>query len=598
MTTKLGASALALSLAAGLAALAPAASAATRHHHKPAPTPDPRDARISALEQEVSDLAGEVRSMRAAQAAAPPAYSAAPGYRQAMPPLGANGAIAAGPGTTSANNPPASSPDTPRPVTSSNASVPAGGATILAGKPSISSPDGRFVANLHGVMQFDAGGYFQSAAGPTATDLRRSGSGSGDAAHARDLNNGTTFRRARIGIDGKVFGDIEYNVLFDFGGAGSEDSGHIQELWLQYSGLKPFHFKIGAFRPTLGLEDQGSTNGMLFLERPAGVDTAASLSGGDYREGAQLYAYTDRWFAAGGVTSRLVGTTGATGAVVSGVTTTSAGGVATTTTTTTQVATGTAQTYDQALGFIGRAAFSPFYNDDWRTHIGVSGSYAESIADVGGPSATTATNLTRYTVQFRERPELRLDGTRLVDTGSIDAKHAYTAAAEGAVQWRNFLVQAEYQRFGIERRAAGVTDPNFSGFYVEGAWTLTGERRKFNTATYAFDAPPVDHPFSLKDGTWGAFEAALRYSDLDLNYHQGSAAQAIPIDGVRGGEQKIFAAGLNWYLNPIVRFMLDYQHVEIDRLAPTANFGATGTPLGAQVGQTYDTFAVRSQLAF
>ena len=42
----------------------------------------------------------------------------------------------------------------------------AGGATIVAGKPSIQSADGRFTANLHAVMQFDAADYYQDNAGP------------------------------------------------------------------------------------------------------------------------------------------------------------------------------------------------------------------------------------------------------------------------------------------------------------------------------------------------------------------------------------------------------------------------------------------------
>ena len=91
-------------------------------------------------------------------------------------------------------------------------------------------------------------------------------------------------------------------------------------------------------------------------------------------------------------------------------------------------------------------------------------------------------------------------------------------------------------------------------------------------------------------------ELALRYSDLDLNHHKGAAGFAIPADGVRGGDQRIFATAVDWYLNPIVRFVFQYQHVDVARLSPSA--AAYATPVGAQIGQTYDTFAVRSQLAF
>ena len=42
--------------------------------------------------------------------------------------------------------------------------------------------------------------------------------------------------------------------------------------------------------------------------------------------------------------------------------------------------------------------------------------------------------------------------------------------------------------------------------------------------------------------------------------------------------------------------MFDYEHVRIDRLSPNA--ALYQTPTGAQIGQTYDTIAVRSQFAF
>jgi phosphate-selective porin OprO/OprP len=201
----------------------------------PEVNPDPRDQEIALLKAQVKALTDRVESLETRKAAAPPA---APPVLQV--------------------------PDR-------------GGATMIAGKPSIQSPDGRFSATLHGVMQFDAADYSQKTPSPISVDLRRGASAS-DTAHARDLSSGTDFRRARIGVDGKMFGDFEYNVLFDFGGAGEEDAGHIQELWLQYSGLKPFHFKIGAYPPSIGLADQGSTNGAPFLERPAIADMARSLA--------------------------------------------------------------------------------------------------------------------------------------------------------------------------------------------------------------------------------------------------------------------------------------------------------------------------------
>ena len=66
------------------------------------------------------------------------------------------------------------------------------------------------------------------------------------------------------------------------------------------------------------------------------------------------------------------------------------------------------------------------------------------------------------------------------------------------------------------------------------------------------------------------------------------AAGVSCFDAVRGGEQKISTIGLNWYLNPDIRFMLDYQFVDVNR------FNAAGL----QVGQKYNALALRSQLTF
>lgn len=56
------------------------------------------------------------------------------------------------------------------------------------------------------------------------------------------------------------------------------------------------------------------------------------------------------------------------------------------------------------------------------------------------------------------------------------------------------------------------------------------------------------------------------------------------------------AGSVNWYLNAVTRFMLQYQDVRVDRLSPSAT--SFQTPAGAQIGQHYHTIALRSQLAF
>lgn len=417
-------------------------------------------------------------------------------------------------------------------------------ATISGGKPTIASGDGKFSATLHGVMQLDTAKYFQEDNLPASVT-------------ARDLSGGANFRRARIGVDGKIFGNFDYNILFDFGGSGSEDAGRVQELWVQYSGFKPLRFRVGAFAPSLGLEDAASTNGALFPERPAASDIARNLGGGDTRIGAAVIGNGDHWFASAAVTGPLVSSL-------------NSGATAFNT-----------PLNDEQLGYAVRVAGTPLFGEDWLLHVGAN------LSGVAQPGDTGAANALRYPLQLRERPELRVDGTRLVDTGALDAQGAYALGGELAFQKKNLLINGEYFDINLDRRnrAAGVSDPSFSGWYVQAGYVLTGEARKYNLTTAAFDAPSVSKPFDPKKGQWGAWELAARYSTVDLNYAETSAVAA---NRVRGGEQDIWTIGLNWFPNPAVKFMLDYYHVDVDRL----------NAAGLQLGQDYDAINIRSQVAF
>ena len=68
----------------------------------------------------------------------------------------------------------------------------------------------------------------------------------------------------------------------------------------------------------------------------------------------------------------------------------------------------------------------------------------------------------------------------------------------------------------------------------------------------------------------------------------------MPVDGLRGGTQNIATLGVNWYVNPVVKFTLQGQDITVHRL------GMLGTPAIAdtEVGQHFQAVALRSQVTF
>lgn len=443
----------------------------------------------------------------------------------------------------------AAAPAAPAATPAATPAAPTTAVTIKNGTATIASNDGAFTVNLKGVFQLDAATYSQDKDLPASVS-------------ARDLNSGTNFRRARIGIGGKLFKDFDYNILLDFGGAGAEDVGRFHEAYLQYNGFKHTRLRLGEFAPNVGLADAGSTNASPFLERPASAEIARNFAGGDTRIGLAAFNYGDRhlWSVAltGGTVSQF----------------------------NTQATTLTPPTNDEQLGIAARFAGTPFRGFDWLVHAGVN--YSGIINPVDANTALPGgTVTTRYPVQLRDRPELRVDGTRLIDTGAINAGSGAATGFELGWQYKSFYASTEAFHYSVTRLnpAAGVTDPDFGGWYIEGGWVLTGEARKYNTQTAAFDGIAPKANFDPSNGHWGAMELVARYSTIDLNYH---ADATLPGDRVLGGQQDITSLGLDWQLNPAVRFIFMGQSVKVDRVNAS----------NLQVGQDYKSFAVRSQFNF
>jgi phosphate-selective porin OprO/OprP len=408
-------------------------------------------------------------------------------------------------------------------------------ATLSNGRPTIASADGANKFAIRAVAQFDAAAY----------DRRNNVPG------GNDFNSGTNFRRARIGVEGTVTKDWNYNLTGEFGGSGTE-AAQLNAAYIEYAGWKPAEgvaarVRIGAWATPTGLEDATSNTEGLFLERAAVAELVRNLAGGDGRSGVGVLANGERWTATAVFTGGLVGGTGE---------------------------------FDEQTGFLTRVAFAPVLGKDYALHVGANVQGVLNVADTGAGTAKVTQ------VRLRERPELRVDGTRLVDTNTLNADGVTAYGLELGGNYRNFQISAEAFRVDVDRTTG--FNPRFGGYYVQGAWTITGEQHAWSSATGGFKGIKPAKTFSPADGTWGAWELAARYSVLDLNDHAGVTGAATPAGGVRGGEQTIATLGLNWYPNAVYRFQAQYQHVDIDRLSAT----------GLQVGEDVDIVSLRSQFSF
>lgn len=437
-------------------------------------------------------------------------------------------------------------------------------------RPTIRSGDGRFQMSVRGRFHVDAATYWQDHNFPASHPVPQA---------QRDFASGVIVRRAQFGVEGRAFKDFIYELRLDFGGSSSEGESSLVNLArVAYVGIPDWRINAGVIEPVFTYGNSVSSNEITFVERADVVNVATgSFGGGDTRRGVEVnYQHAGLISPSDNLTFS-VGYTGQT--------------------TQNNVSAPTNHGSDEGTQVIGRATYRPWSDGVSNIQFGVNAARIASITGAATPGA-------QQSIQFRDRPETRegLEGQRLVDTGGIPATGGWLWGLEGGANWQNFYVAGEYYRFGIDRdtnlRAAcpaciHANDPDFSGWYVEGSWVITGEPKTYSASNSAnnyavWGSPRVIKPFSLDGDSWGAWEVALRYSELDLNYREGQALHAAPVGGIRGGDEKIWTVGANWYLNNNIRMMFNYLNIDVNRL----------NSAGLEQGQTVDAGEMRLQFAF
>jgi phosphate-selective porin OprO/OprP len=203
---------------------------------------------------------------------------------------------------------------------------------------------------------------------------------------------------------------------------------------------------------------------------------------------------------------------------------------------------------DSASQVIGRVTWLPFISEDESNllHLGLGMRYTN--AEEG--------------LRYRTEPEFN-KAPDYVDTSVDGTPFAANSATLYNLEasWRKgpYWLAAEYVSNDVDAPALG--DPDFDGYHVTASWIVTGEMRQYRKKNGIFGPVPVAK--SVNQGGWGAWEVALRYSDLDLT------------DGlIDGGEMDILSLGFHWWLTPTFNFNMNYRYITLDR------FGIEGTSSG------------------
>ncbi len=89
----------------------------------------------------------------------------------------------------------------------------------------------------------------------------------------------------------------------------------------------------------------------------------------------------------------------------------------------------------------------------------------------------------------------------------------------------------------------GINETELSSYYGQISYFLTGERRTYKNSLSGFGSVKPNNNYG--ENGWGAIELAVRLSSMDLTTANAGTLEDITV-------------GINWYLNPNTRVILNY----------------------------------------
>jgi len=314
--------------------------------------------------------------------------------------------------------------------------------------------------------------------------------------------SGVEFRRLRLYSSGLVFGNVKYKLQLDFAGGDVL----LKDVYITITKI-PFvgNIQIGQFKEPLGLELLTSSNYITMIER--------SLSNPlfpDRKTGIMLFNHV--------LDQRMTWAAGYFNP---------------------------SDDFGKYVGskyhLTGRLTGLPIYRNDEKyrvLHLGAGYSFQYEDNE-------------EYVL--KSRPESHLLPT--IALAVIDhAKNVNVATGELALVLGPFHLQTEYAMTIAQTSENSQLQNDYYYFHAYHgimSWFITGEHKNYDTKSAAFRRVSPKKNFG-KEGGAGAFELAARYSNIDLDDTD-----------IRGGYVSNISLGLNWYLNPVTRFMINYVFANI-----------------------------------
>ena len=356
------------------------------------------------------------------------------------------------------------------------------------GAPELSSKDGKFRMKVRGRIETDY----------NAIDQDQSITG-------RPNVSAAEIRRARLGVEGTLWKDIDYKFEVDF----ANDETVLKDAFFEYTCWgEDFHLRFGNFKTFNSLEHITSDRFMTFMERAAFVETF----GLDRQIGAGAL-YTQDHFT---LTAGIFGPRTAD----------------------------EEEWLDDVKTGAARATFAPINDEGHLLHFGGSWRQRVGADDLRDDPIPANDQLFLYRARGAD---LHL-ADRFVETPEIFGQDTFWGV-EAAFVWGPWSMQGEYAQLKADMGPGFIgVDPTYVGWYVDASWFITGEHRTYKNGE--FIRQKIINPVS--DGGHGAWQLAARYDVIHLSDN------AATIDDCElCGNQNTWLIGVNWWLNDHTRFMFN-----------------------------------------